>query len=610
MTAPSSLSIGGNYSNAGTFTHSGGTVNFDATSTGKTIVTGGTSTGQLFSNVIFNGVGGWTIQTNNMRATGTLNISRVGTFALDSGRTLEINGAYSVCNACTGSTTWTGSTLYLNSGTNYEVGSKNNAAETYGTLQVGASTDIRTWNSTSTVVTVPGTGSLYSQDDGNNDGRLRIYGDYHVGAFSSTTDYWRYDTDFDGATGVTRQVTVEIKSGATTTIDTNGTLDVKGGGGGASQFTSVNTIQGTGSSTFVLSGAGTSSIFETQMSNANFGGGTFTLVNTSTTNISILGGILNKDWYFNIHLVDSATTTDNIQTVGASDITISEADSSSTIFKYTGSAWGSAVTSTNASSSSNGHLAQPNSAGAIRVREFTRASTSSSYYKYNVAVQPQPDYLSYNYYDTYGNNYITSVSSSLSSGVDKVIGNDWYRDTIATENTHPTVNEPPTLGTLLAGLVKVALSFTLDSTSISLALNPSNNHTTTTTNLLTVTSNGAFGYNITAFATDVMRHTADSSRTIAFWPGTNAAPTAWTDICENGASNCGFGYNTNDADLTQFDSTKFAGFSTSSPGDIVAKASASTTNDQTTITYRVSVDSAQPAGTYQTIIRYILAPLF
>lgn len=154
-----------------------------------------------------------------------------------------------------------------------------------------------------------------------------------------------------------------------------------------------------------------------------------------------------------------------------------------------------------------------------------------------------------------------------------------------------------------------SLSLSISPLSINLSLGDTNTFSQNATNTLTVTTNATFGYNAYAYATDLLRKIAGTSTTIANWTGTNASPTAWTTTCI-GSATCGFGYNTNDADLTQFDSTKYAGFTTSTPGDIVAQATATTTNEITTMTYRASVDRSQEAGDYQTTIRYIIAPRF
>ncbi|MDP3986035.1 MAG: LamG-like jellyroll fold domain-containing protein [Candidatus Veblenbacteria bacterium] len=158
-----------------------------------------------------------------------------------------------------------------------------------------------------------------------------------------------------------------------------------------------------------------------------------------------------------------------------------------------------------------------------------------------------------------------------------------------------------------------SLSFTLSSTSASLDLNSANTFTTTASTTLTVTARSAFGYQGYAKQTDNLRHTADAGITIADWTGTNASPTVFNETCIANGAKCGWGYNTNDAGLTQFvDSTYYAGFvqSTTGPGDIVATASGPVSSDATIITYRASVAMTQAAGPYQTTVVYIVTPQF
>jgi len=152
-----------------------------------------------------------------------------------------------------------------------------------------------------------------------------------------------------------------------------------------------------------------------------------------------------------------------------------------------------------------------------------------------------------------------------------------------------------------------SLSFTLDAVSKNMSLTAGNTFTATTSSLLTVTTNSAFGYQVKAYETSLLTY---GSETIANWAGTNATPTTWPGTCIDDTE-CGFGYNTNDADLSQFtDSTYYAGFITTAPGDVVASDTGPVTSDQTTITYKTSVGNTQAAGTYETTIIYIAIPEF
>lgn len=100
--ASNTLTVGGSWSNAGTFTHSSGTVTFNATASGKTIAAGSSS----FNKCVFNGSGGtWATQTNSFNCastltvtTGELDLGAVGTTItsttlIDTGGTLKFTSA-------------------------------------------------------------------------------------------------------------------------------------------------------------------------------------------------------------------------------------------------------------------------------------------------------------------------------------------------------------------------------------------------------------------------------------------------------------------------------------------------------------------------------------
>ncbi|MEI6462258.1 MAG: DUF2341 domain-containing protein [bacterium] len=94
LTAPSTtLTITGNYSNSATFTHNSGTVTFNSTTTGKTLV-GTMTTTSSFYNLTFNGSGGaWSFAANSATVANNLTIT-AGTVTAPS-TTLTITGSYS-----------------------------------------------------------------------------------------------------------------------------------------------------------------------------------------------------------------------------------------------------------------------------------------------------------------------------------------------------------------------------------------------------------------------------------------------------------------------------------------------------------------------------------
>lgn len=257
--------VGGDWTNAGTFTHSNAGVNFNASATGKTITTGGSS----FYDLTFNGAsGGWTI-TDNATSTHDTTITAATSFILTSGRSLAVGGTFTN-SVGGGATTWTGTTLFLNSGTSYSINTKSAGGDTYGTLLVGASSHIRMWNSSAATVSVDSTGSLYSQDHAAVDGDLYIWGAY---TRSSGSDYWSYATDFDGTdiSGTPRQVDVRIATSATITVS-GGLLDIIG----ISSATTTIANQGVSAYAFAVSGG---------TLNANY----YSIRNTDASGLSLSG---------------------------------------------------------------------------------------------------------------------------------------------------------------------------------------------------------------------------------------------------------------------------------------------------------------------------------
>jgi len=233
------IRIGGSYTNSGTYNHNGGGVLFNSTDAGETITSGGS----LFDTVSFNGVGGgWTL-VDGATTTGNLSLVDGVSLTLPVGERLEVQGVFS--NSMPTATAWNG-TVYLNSGTSYTLNGKTDVLETYDTLEIGAGTDVKMWNSTSTAYTVDPSGSLYSMDHNDMLGSLYIWGDYER---TSGGEYWSYATDFDGVdlatTSSERPVSVHLADGATTTVS-GGTFELLGAAG------ATTTVAGQGSGTYAL----------------------------------------------------------------------------------------------------------------------------------------------------------------------------------------------------------------------------------------------------------------------------------------------------------------------------------------------------------------------
>jgi hypothetical protein len=159
-----------------------------------------------------------------------------------------------------------------------------------------------------------------------------------------------------------------------------------------------------------------------------------------------------------------------------------------------------------------------------------------------------------------------------------------------------------------------SLTFSLNNSSIAFdSLSPSNSYTDSSKSTIMTTSTNAYsGY--TVYGKENQPLKTPDNFTISDYSGTNAIPTTW--------SGTGFGYTTNDSNLSgtgginRFSSaTKYAGFTTSESGEIVADnlgpvQDPTITNEQFVVSYRVTVDSITPAGTYTNVILYTIVPTF
>lgn len=157
-----------------------------------------------------------------------------------------------------------------------------------------------------------------------------------------------------------------------------------------------------------------------------------------------------------------------------------------------------------------------------------------------------------------------------------------------------------------------SLSFSLDSNAITFSnLNAGNSYTDSAkSTVLTTTTNAYNGYIVYGFENHALV-TPDGS-TIGNYAGTNGSPTTW--------SGTGFGYTTSDTSLTggtanRFSGSKYAGFSTSGPGDPVADnpgpvLSSQISNETFTISYRITGNNTTPSGTYTNTILYTIVPSY
>lgn len=237
-----SIAVGGSWTvTNGSFAHNNTLVRFTATATGKTI---DPKTSNFYDIDFASATGGWTI-SGNATTTHNASITTAGSFALASGKTLEVDGMFTNLVGGT-STTWTGSTLYLNSGTSYTLNTKSAGGDAYGTLALGGTTKVKMWNSSASTATMPATAYLYSMNNAGTAGELDIWGTYA----NSSDEHWDYATDFDGAAlGVSRAASIKIASGSSVTLGT-GTLSITGAAGATTTIDN----QGSGSYSLAITG--------------------------------------------------------------------------------------------------------------------------------------------------------------------------------------------------------------------------------------------------------------------------------------------------------------------------------------------------------------------
>lgn len=232
------VSISGSFDvSGGVYAHGSGTLLMNAATPGEFIDPGAND----LYNLVIAGSGGWTL-TDSATTTNNFSLTNAGTFTVSSGARVYVGGVFT--NTVGGAaTTWTGTTLVLDGANQYETNVKATSVEAYDTLVLGENTDISSWNSSASTVTVPSTSSWYSQDHAAADGDLYIYGDYHIG---TTTEYWSATTDFDGASIGARQANIYVASSSVVTID-GGVLEIIGT---AAASTSIQN-QGAGTYQFI-----------------------------------------------------------------------------------------------------------------------------------------------------------------------------------------------------------------------------------------------------------------------------------------------------------------------------------------------------------------------
>ena len=352
--------------------------------------------------------------------------------------------------------------------------------------------------------------------------------------------------------------------------------------------------------------------------------GTPTFLNAKTGAVSVDGGELLVDWYLGVHVVDKDYPDYDIDT-GDNDITVSS--TAATVWKWDGSNWLGPYNSTTTGSLSNGKIPHPatTTAGAVRIREYSKTAATATFYKYNLEIDSQSGFDPYDYYTDYEGKYITSTLSP-EENEDRVISQDWHRSVVSLMNEPYTcpggegdqcINQPTTNGSWYIGMSSV-LEFTVTPGEVELILNLDNYFTTTTSITLSATTSHLNGFIIKTHMQDTQGRLTTSSAEIIRFPHNNDSPGAWDDICNASSTQCGFGYTTDDNTLGITNPARFtdpnfcgatgdycwAGFATSSQStDPVATGG--TGGESYFITLKTSVNSIQLPDSYSGTIYFI-----
>ena len=500
-------------------------------------------------------------------------------------------------------------------------------------------------------ITVPTQAALTQSASGTTTVSSSDTGSATIGGAGSTTFYnftlgaasdnLTYTFNLGGAITVSNDLTITDGGTGTHTLDVtasnygitvggswdnNDTFNCQQGTVTFNATTTGKTISDGGSSFYniVFNGSGGGWTYtdgaSTAPNSTTVDAGTVVYLNAKTGTVTVNGGELNVDWYLGVHIVDAANTATNIDT-GDSDVTISENSGTpaSTVWRHNGTDWGSPAASQTTGTGSDGRNPQPNTAGAIRIREYTQTSAGTTYYLYNLQIAWQGDYGEYDYYADYGGKYLTSTGNT-GSGHDEVIGSDWWRTAPNTMNGSPPysgLNEPPTQGSWYCGMLK-GLEVTISGISIDFGtLDSSNDFTVTagTTTDITVTTSATNGYVVTAWETQLMSCSdagACGTETIQnFTYGTYADPQPWNTLCKDDNNYCGFGFTSNDPlveGLNRYNNgTEYTYFPVDASTPVRVMDYSSPVADQSySITYRISSSATQRPGPYGTTIVYII----
>ncbi len=257
-----------------------------------------------------------------------------------------------------------------------------------------------------------------------------------------------------------------------------------------------------------------------------------------------------------------------------------------------------------------------------RLKFTLNTSQNPSDYQYAIAISDD-NFATHTWYiqsdDTIGTsplsnaNFQTYTAWGGSSGsyVTGLLQNTTY--TIKVKTRQGAYTEAGWGPTAQASTTTPSLTFSVSSNTLTFNnLNAGNSYTDSSkTTVLTTSTNAYNGYVVNARSTGPL--TAAGFGTIADFGSPNSSPTTWAGT--------GFGYTTNDSSLTggtpdRFTNggPKYAGFTTSTPGDPVADhpgpVTSAISNENFTISYKVVTTQLQKAATYSTTVLYIVVPSY
>jgi len=617
------LTVTGNYSNAGTFTHNNGTVIFNATDAGNTLA-GTLSGSSSFYNLTFSGAAGaWSFTSNPaVTVANTLSISN-GTVTATSGNT-TIGGNF----------TKTGGTFTHNSGTVIFNDNTKTSTLTYNADIVFSSFSVNTVSKTMRFdnidkTTVSGTFTVTGSACGTP---VNLYSDSDTNQFdidltgSKTVDY-AVIKDSNAITAATANSSISGGNNTNWTIN-NGlcnvapdsptslaqktTGDVVITTGGWNNTTSIK-FTATASDTNnpdTLSLCVEYQPLGTGFTNTEIGCGTGAIYSGTPISVTVtLNSIPDAfEYHWQARIKDNSNAYSSWVSYGGNAESARDYGLDTTAPTLSsindGTSCGSDVTFNNGSLSS------------VSACWTQATSTISGLAKYQYSVGTTSggtDILTWT--------DLVDGSASVSLTINSLTlqtSQQYFINVKAVDNATNTSSVISTNGQLVAPTI----SFSLSSSAVTFSnLNSGNSYTDTKTSTLTTSTNAYNGYVVRAYKTQVLTNQSNPSETISdFSAGSYAAPSAW--------SGYGYGYTSNDtliqgvakfpgsgACLGSGTAPCYAPFSSSSPGDIVADHTASVSgnpisSEQFTVTYKVSVPATQAGGKYTTTIIYTIVPQY